>query len=180
MAACFTFTCSHCGFVVDAWDDGNKYVQDVRGVRHYFYHPDHNELVTFLVELFFRGIEPEVAGGQRASAKVKEDIAAVRRLIIRCALDPLLSIPDAKWYDGWVKNDVTSLLDQGVRFVVGNESDYLCMNCGEECRRDPWRDPVVCDKCGQRKLRLKMRLLKRLCPKCKEGRLEGGEMTGVS
>lgn len=32
-------TCDKCGFEVDAWDDGNPYVQDSKGKRHYFYHP---------------------------------------------------------------------------------------------------------------------------------------------
>lgn len=41
MASCVTFTCPHWGFHVDAWDEGNRYVEDVRGKRHCFYHPAH-------------------------------------------------------------------------------------------------------------------------------------------
>ena len=39
MAACTKFTCAHCGFHVDAWSDGNRYLTDHQGKRHYFYHP---------------------------------------------------------------------------------------------------------------------------------------------
>jgi DNA-directed RNA polymerase subunit RPC12/RpoP len=39
MAARTDFTCSHCGFKVEAWDDGNCYLTDSEGKRHFFYHP---------------------------------------------------------------------------------------------------------------------------------------------
>ena len=39
MAACTEFTCSHCAFKVEAWDDGNRYLTDSEGKRHFFYHP---------------------------------------------------------------------------------------------------------------------------------------------
>ena len=39
MAACTEFTCSHCAFKVEAWDDGNRYLTDSEGTRHFFYHP---------------------------------------------------------------------------------------------------------------------------------------------
>lgn len=136
MSACSTFTCSHCGFGIDAWEDGNRYVEDVRGERHFWYHPAHHGPDAFVAELLSKGIEPAVVAGGGGQ--------------------------------------------EVVRFVGGNESDYLCMNCGEECRRDPWRDPVVCAKCGQRKLRLTMRLLGRRCPRCKEGRFGGGDVVAVS
>jgi DNA-directed RNA polymerase subunit RPC12/RpoP len=40
MAMSTIYTCDKCGFEVDAWDDGNPYVQDSKGKRHYFYHPE--------------------------------------------------------------------------------------------------------------------------------------------
>ena len=39
MAACTQFTCHHCGFQVEAWSDGNRYLTDTAGTRHFFYHP---------------------------------------------------------------------------------------------------------------------------------------------
>jgi ribosomal protein S27AE len=36
--------CTHCGFAVDAWSDGNPYYRDERGKKRYAYHPDHAEL----------------------------------------------------------------------------------------------------------------------------------------
>ena len=39
MAMSTIYTCEACGFEVDAWDDGNPYVQDSKGKRHYYYHP---------------------------------------------------------------------------------------------------------------------------------------------
>jgi len=45
VAACLTFKCSNCGFSVDSWDDGNPYVEDPRGKRHYFHHPCEEEQI---------------------------------------------------------------------------------------------------------------------------------------
>jgi hypothetical protein len=39
MAACYEFTCDRCGFSVEAWDDGNPYIEYPKGKRHHFYHP---------------------------------------------------------------------------------------------------------------------------------------------
>jgi len=51
MAACIQFTCSSCGFSVQAWDEGNPYIQ-FPGLRkpHYFYHPSGERMV--LARLF--------------------------------------------------------------------------------------------------------------------------------
>lgn len=39
MASCTNFTCSSCGLKIEAWSDGNRYLMDSLGKRHYFYHP---------------------------------------------------------------------------------------------------------------------------------------------
>ena len=39
MAMSTIYTCGKCGFKVEAWDDGNPYVQDSKGERHYYFHP---------------------------------------------------------------------------------------------------------------------------------------------
>jgi hypothetical protein len=39
MAQCTQFSCDRCGFYVDWWDDGNRYLEWPTGMRHYLYHP---------------------------------------------------------------------------------------------------------------------------------------------
>jgi hypothetical protein len=39
MAGCYTFSCDHCGFSVDSWEDGNRYLEWPIGTRNYLYHP---------------------------------------------------------------------------------------------------------------------------------------------
>ena len=39
MASSIIFTCKQCGFSVEAWDDGNPYIEYPKGKRTYFYHP---------------------------------------------------------------------------------------------------------------------------------------------
>lgn len=51
MAALTEFTCNHCAFKVEAWDDGNRYLTDSEGKRHFFYHPgDIREMRGFAEE----------------------------------------------------------------------------------------------------------------------------------
>jgi hypothetical protein len=58
MASSTHFTCDGCGFFVEAWDEGNPYVRDLKGKRHYFYHPGHpkemEEFVDSLLLLLLR------------------------------------------------------------------------------------------------------------------------------
>src|SRR5260370_40862000 len=39
MAQCIKFICDRCGFSVDRWDDGNRYLEWPAGTRNYLYHP---------------------------------------------------------------------------------------------------------------------------------------------
>jgi hypothetical protein len=39
MAQCANFTCDRCGFSVDWWDDGGRYLEWPAGNRNYLYHP---------------------------------------------------------------------------------------------------------------------------------------------
>ncbi len=51
MATCIRYTCPHCQFSVDGWSDGNRYLTDHEGKRHYFYHPsDITEMRAFAEE----------------------------------------------------------------------------------------------------------------------------------
>lgn len=44
MAMSIIYTCEACGFIVDAWDDGNPYVEHPKGKRKYFYHPNDEDI----------------------------------------------------------------------------------------------------------------------------------------
>lgn len=44
MAEAIQYDCDKCGFSISAWSDGNPYYIDVRGVKQYAYHPDHEKL----------------------------------------------------------------------------------------------------------------------------------------
>ena len=46
MAICLIFTCNQCGFSIDAWSDGNPYIEDPQGKRHYFYHPSEDSMIS--------------------------------------------------------------------------------------------------------------------------------------
>lgn len=60
MAACTRFICSHCLFFVDSWDDGNPYLTDSEGTRHFFYHPGaHTETRAFAEEQMQRPMTEE-------------------------------------------------------------------------------------------------------------------------
>ena len=62
MPACTEFTCSHCAFKIEAWDDGNRYLTDSEGKRHFFYHPgDITEMRIFAEEC-----ERQASGSSRA------------------------------------------------------------------------------------------------------------------
>jgi DNA-directed RNA polymerase subunit RPC12/RpoP len=43
MASGDIYRCNQCAFEVISWDEGNRYVMDARGKRHYFYHPSYYE-----------------------------------------------------------------------------------------------------------------------------------------
>ena len=42
MAQCIRFVCDNCSNDVEAWDGGNPYYFDPRGMKKYAYHPDPN------------------------------------------------------------------------------------------------------------------------------------------
>ena len=88
MAECFQFVCSSCGFSVQAWDDGNPYIQ-FPGLRkrHYFYHPSGEQMVLEIGRKHF-GREPNSAEvdqmhrewGGNASEHLCRECGAIRRL----------------------------------------------------------------------------------------------------
>lgn len=44
MAEALRYVCSGCRRPIEAWSDGNPYYLDEAGVKHYAYHPDHENL----------------------------------------------------------------------------------------------------------------------------------------
>jgi len=60
MAGCYTFTCDRCGFSVDSWEDGNRYLEWPIGTRNYLYHPDDiKETERLMQEIYGRSSTPE-------------------------------------------------------------------------------------------------------------------------
>src|SRR5262249_35297245 len=60
MAQCTKFICDHCGFSVDWWDDGNRYLEWPAGVRNYLYHPrDSSETDRVMILIYGRSPSPE-------------------------------------------------------------------------------------------------------------------------
>lgn len=56
MALSETYRCEKCGYCVEAWDDGNPYLQLSFGRRHYFYHPEDVQSLRPLLEKEMGGI----------------------------------------------------------------------------------------------------------------------------
>ena len=60
MAGCYTFSCDHCGFSVDSWEDGNGYLEWPIGTRNYLYHPsDIDETERLMSEIYGHSPTPE-------------------------------------------------------------------------------------------------------------------------
>jgi hypothetical protein len=62
----------------------------------------------------------------------------------------------------------------------GNESGFLCLRCAEVNRIDSKRDLMKCKKCGTGSLREVSGLAGTECPKCRQGRFDGGSPSGIS
>jgi hypothetical protein len=55
MAACTKFTCDECGFAVNCWDDGNRYLEWLPGTRNYLYHPgDRSKTEDLMLKIYGR------------------------------------------------------------------------------------------------------------------------------
>jgi hypothetical protein len=60
MAGCYTFSCDHCGFSVDSWEDGNRYLEWPIGTRNYLYHPsDIGETERLMREIYGHSPTPD-------------------------------------------------------------------------------------------------------------------------
>ena len=65
MARRYIFTCNHCGFSVDRWEDGNRYLEWPIGTRNYLYHPADIQQTEQLVQEIY-GHSPTPYECQRA------------------------------------------------------------------------------------------------------------------
>ena len=64
MAMQTIFTCTQCGFEMEAWDEGNPYIQGPDGTRHHFYHPCADSEIASIVQ--------EILGRELTGAEVRE------------------------------------------------------------------------------------------------------------
>jgi hypothetical protein len=62
MSAQYTFSCSKCDFTVESWEDGNQYIEDLKGKRHFFYHPAESEVRDKIAK--------EICGPEYSEAKI--------------------------------------------------------------------------------------------------------------
>lgn len=51
MGASCIYTCNSCGFSLEAWDDGNPYIEFPKGKRNHFYHPGEDEVIKRVTRL---------------------------------------------------------------------------------------------------------------------------------
>jgi hypothetical protein len=65
MAQCTKSTCERCGFPVDWWNDGNRYLEWPAGMRHYLYHPRDISETERIMNLIY-GQSPSQADYNRA------------------------------------------------------------------------------------------------------------------
>lgn len=50
MAECLKYTCDSCGFSLEAWDEGNPYIEYPAGNRQHFYHPEEDYEIRRIAE----------------------------------------------------------------------------------------------------------------------------------
>jgi len=62
------FTCEKCGFSLEAWDEGNPYIEYPEGERHYFYHPDGEKILKEIASKIL-GHSPSPAEQEKIEAK---------------------------------------------------------------------------------------------------------------
>jgi Zn finger protein HypA/HybF involved in hydrogenase expression len=66
------------------------------------------------------------------------------------------------------------------RLYEGNESEFLCADCGNVTRIDPKRDPKVCKGRNSTSLHEVSEVVKAECPKCRSGHFNSGKSNGMS
>lgn len=63
--------------------------------------------------------------------------------------------------------------DQILRERTGYQEDHLCPDCFEITPLDREKDPMVCPKCGKRRMKRGIEFANRTCPRCRKGTLLG-------
>jgi len=166
MAYSKIFTCNHCDFSLSAWDEGNPYMTDNEGKRHFFYHPE------------------DAQGKRRFMARQTMDprlINDIEEMVAKRDADAESSDPMQLGSDHLIflmaesmSNSIseTEYLDF-CRSRGGNEAEYLCMHCAHQARRDPRRDSMNCPSCEKPELWRAWELEGKRCPKCGQGTFVG-------
>jgi Zn finger protein HypA/HybF involved in hydrogenase expression len=70
--------------------------------------------------------------------------------------------------------------ERAFQLYGGDESGFLCLSCAEVNRIDSKPHPMKCKKCGASSLREVSGLAGTECPKCRQGRFDGGSQAGIS
>jgi len=117
----FMYRCPNCQFAVEAWDDGNPYIRDDDGVRHFCYHPQREGIIREIVEK-----------SRWAAGKTEAEIEA--------------ELPN---YLGWMMDALC--VDCGETSKIDDEeTSKRCEHCGSVNVRDVNKiGGLKCPKCGQ-------------------------------
>ena len=176
MASCNTCVCSHCGYSIEEWDDGNPYFISFNGRKQTFYHPDDQQrLESYKMQYMHDALHAIAAQlqdeqlaemlefefktlGKHWTTTIQDLsylIEAFRKRVASLPASLNITMPD---YD-----------KMGGR--TGNMSDMLCLDCGREFRRDLEREKAVCPsrKCRSTHIVDVCELNGKPCPKCRQG-----------
>lgn len=162
MACSKIFTCSHCDFTLSAWDEGNPYLTDNEGKRHFFYHPgNEKEERLFMAR---QTMDPRLI-------KKVEDMLALAEAdadssdLVNLGLDHHIFLMAESMSHSISETEYLAFC----RSRGGNEAEYLCMHCAHQARRDPRRDSMNCPSCEKPALWQSWQLEGKSCPKCGQG-----------
>lgn len=166
MACSKIFTCSHCNFTLSAWDEGNPYLTDNEGKRHFFYHPgDEQSKRLFMArQTMDPGLINEI---EELIAKRDADPASSDSMNL--GSDHLIFLMAESMSHTISKTDYMAFC----RSRGGNEVEYLCMHCAHQARRDPRHDSMNCPNCEKLELWPAWKLDGKRCPKCEQGTFAG-------
>ena len=110
--------------------------------------------------------------------------------------NPYIEAPDGKRFhfyhpceDGQIEKIVSGIIGRDathdeiqdkLQNHAGNESDYLCLDCGKISTHDRRRDKHACAACGSKKLADVNNLIGKTCPSCHKGKFDLGQPGAIS
>jgi hypothetical protein len=176
MASCSASICSHCGYTIEAWDDGNPYFLSYRGKKQFFYHPSGERLLESYKMQYMHDALHAIATklqDEQLAERLKFEFETLGNhqtttiqdlsYLIKAFRKKVASLPAS------LKIAMPNYDKMGKR--VGNMSDVLCLDCGRKFKRDLERDKAVCSsrKCRSTKIVDLCELDGKPCPKCRQG-----------